>query len=78
MLTNFSDEKLVQQDLFSPVYSDSPKQRLMKVMDGFNHSANSGQLFFASEGLKKAWYMKQSRRSKRFTTRWDEILEIKI
>jgi DNA polymerase V len=78
MLTNFSDEKLVQQDLFSPVYSDSPKQRLMKVMDGFNHSANSGQLFFAAEGLKKAWYMKQSHRSKRFTTRWDEILEIKI
>jgi len=78
MLTNFSDEKLVQQDLFAPVYSDSPKQRLMKVMDGYNRSANSGQLFFAAEGAGKPWFMKQSHRSKRFTTRWDELLEIKI
>jgi len=78
MLTNFSDEKLVQQDLFAPVYSDSPKQRLMKVMDGYNRSANSGQLFFAAEGAGKPWFMKQSRKSKRFTTRWDELLEIKI
>jgi DNA polymerase V len=78
MLTNFSDEKLVQQDLFSPVYSDSPKQRLMKIMDGYNNTANSGQLFFAAEGLGKPWFMKQSHRSKRYTTRWDEILEIKI
>jgi len=78
MLTNFSDEKLVQQDLFAPVYSDSPKQRLMKIMDGYNRTANSGQLFFAAEGAGKPWFMKQSRKSKRFTTRWDELLEIKI
>jgi len=78
MLTNFSDERQVQQDLFLPVYSDSPKQRLMKVMDGYNRTANSGQLFFAAEGAGKPWFMKQSHRSKRYTTRWDEILEIKI
>ena len=78
MLTNFSDENIVQQDLFKPVYSDSAKQRLMKVLDGYNASANSGQLFFAAEGLGKPWYMKQAHRSKRFTTRWDELLEIKI
>ncbi len=78
MLTNFSDENLVQQDLFNPVYTESPNQRLMKVIDGYNRSANSGQLFFAAEGLGKPWFMKQSRKSKRFTTRWDELLEIKI
>jgi DNA polymerase V len=78
MLTNFSDENLVQQDLFKPVYNESPNQRLMKVMDGYNRSANNGQLFFAAEGLGKPWFMKQSRKSKRYTTRWDELLEIKI
>lgn len=78
MLTNFSDERQVQQDLFSPVYSDTPQQRLMKVMDGYNCSANNGQLFFAAEGAGKPWFMKQSRKSKRYTTRWDELLEIKI
>jgi len=78
MLTNFSDQTKVQQDLFAPVYSDSPNQRLMKVMDGYNRTANSGQLFFAAEGAGKPWFMKQSRKSKRFTTRWDELLEINI
>ena len=78
MLTNFSDENLTQQDLFKPVYADSPKQRLMKVVDEYNRTANSGQLFFAAEGLGQPWFMKQSRKSKRYTTRWDELLEIKI
>lgn len=78
MLTNFSDESLAQQDLFEPVYAQSTNQRLMKVLDGHNRSGNSGQLFFAAEGLGKPWYMKQSHKSKRYTTRWDELLEIKI
>ena len=78
MLSNFSDEGRPQQDLFNPIYAQSKGQRLMKVLDGYNGSANSGQLFFAAEGLGKPWYMKQSHRSRRFTTRWDELLEIKI
>ncbi len=78
MLTNFSDEHMAQQDLFNPLYAQSSRQRLMKVLDGYNHTANSGQLFFASEGLGKPWHMKQANKSKRFTTRWDELLEIKI
>jgi len=78
MLTNFSNENLVQQDLFNPVYTESQNQRLMKVMDGYNRSANGGQLFFAAEGLGKPWFMKQSHKSKRYTTRWDELLEIRI
>ena len=78
MLTDFSDEALVQQDLFKPVYSDSARQRLMKILDKHNHSSNSGQLFFAAEGLGKPWYMKQAHKSKRYTTRWDELLEIKV
>ena len=78
MLTNFSDENSAQQDLFKPVYTESPNQRLMKVMDAHNRSTDSGQLFFAAEGLGKPWFMKQSHRSKRFTTRWDELLEINI
>jgi len=78
MLTNFSDENAGQQDLFKPIYTKSSNQRLMKVVDTHNQSVNNSQLFFAAEGLKKAWYMNQSHKSKRYTTRWDELLEIKI
>jgi hypothetical protein len=48
------------------------------VMDEHNRTADSGQLFFAAEGSGKPWFMKQSHKSKRYTTRWDELLEIKI
>ena len=78
MLTDFSDENMVQQDLFQPVYAQSSRQRLMKVLDKYNRSSNGKELFFASEGLRQPWYMKQAHRSKRYTTRWDELLEIKI
>ena len=78
MLTNFSDESRSQQDLFNPIYAQSTHQRLMKVIDQHNRSTDSGQLFFAAEGSGKPWFMKQSHKSKRYTTRWDELLEIKI
>ncbi|MEI7999194.1 MAG: Y-family DNA polymerase [Candidatus Omnitrophota bacterium] len=78
MLSNFSHEGLPQQDLFKPIYAQSSRQHLMKVVDGYNRLANGGELFFASEGLGKPWYMKQAHKSKRFTTRWDELLEIRI
>jgi len=78
MLANFSHEDHSQQDLFKPIYADSRKQLLMKALDGYNHLGNGGEIFFASEGLGKPWYMKQSHRSKRYTTRWDELLEINI
>ncbi len=56
----------------------SPRKRLMEIIDKHNARTNSGRLFWGSEGLGKPWYMKQARRSKRFTTRWDELLEINI
>ena len=78
MLSNFAHESMVQKDLFKPVYAGSKKHRLMTTVDSYNRSTNGGQLFFASEGLGKPWYMKQSHKSRRFTTRWDELLEINI
>jgi DNA polymerase V len=50
----------------------------MKVVDGYNRTANHGKIFMAAEGAHQPWYMKQAHRSKRFTTRWDEILKIAI
>ncbi|WP_083815253.1 DUF4113 domain-containing protein [Ktedonobacter racemifer] len=29
------------------------------------------RLSFGSQGAQRTWYMRQERRSKRFTTRWD-------
>jgi DNA polymerase V len=78
ILTNLSPETLEQDYLFDTVYQRSPRKRLMEVVDRYNARTNTGKLFWVSEGLGKPWYMKQAHKSKRFTTRWDEILEIRI
>lgn len=61
-----------ERDLFA--YDEDPdkKDRLMSAVDGLQ-----GQVFFAASGAKgMAGLVKQSRRSPRFTTRWDELLSV--
>ncbi len=77
ILMNLSPQSNEQNYLFEEKYQGSRRQRLMEVMDRYNRQANSGKLFLAAEGLGKPWYMKQARKSRRFTTRWDELLEVK-
>jgi DNA polymerase V len=77
-LMNLSTQTSGQEYLFDEKYAGSARERLMKVMDTYNQKTNSGNLFLAAEGLEKEWHMEQTYRSKRFTTRWDEVLEIKI
>lgn len=78
ILMNLIPQENDQNYLFEEKYQGSARQRLMGVMDRYNQQTNSSKLFIAAEGLGKPWYMKQARRSKRFTTRWDELLEVKI
>ncbi len=78
LLMALEPQNTAQQYLFDQPYQDSRRQTLMKTVDAFNRSTNHGKIFWAAEGMDKPWYMKQSNKSKRFTTRWDEILEIKI
>jgi DNA polymerase V len=78
ILSHLSAEEADEPFLFEPPYQNSPRQKLMAAVDKHNRETNSGKLFWASEGLGKAWSMKQTLVSKRFTTRWDELLEVKL
>jgi len=77
-LMDFSPATNEQLDLLDPIYQGSPKHRLMKVIDKLNSETNSGKVYFAAEGTGKPWYMRQAHKSKRYTTRWDELLTVKI
>lgn len=77
VLSNLSPQALEQKFLYEETYQDSRKQRLMQTIDRFNRRSNSGKIFMAAEGIEKSWSMKQTYKSKRFTTRWDELLEVK-
>ncbi|RUM90662.1 MAG: Y-family DNA polymerase [Thiomicrospira sp.] len=82
VLSGVTEKGAVQIDCFAPnpQYSANPKSdRLMQVMDSLNHSMGKGTVQLAAEGHKngQAWQMKRSKMSKRYTTRWDELLTVR-
>ena len=50
---------------------------LMQALDNINFSMRDDMVKFAASGLSRNWKMRQEMRSKRFTTRWDEIYQLK-
>jgi DNA polymerase V len=68
-----------QPDLFEAPAKDLKKQQiLMEIIDKKNKGKGKKLLRFASEGIEQPWQMRQKQRSSRFTTRWEELLTIRI
>lgn len=77
MLTNLSDKGAVQADLFCHDISSPKNAQLMQAMDGINDRFGKGKLRSAREGFGQQWAMKSERKSKEFTTRWDNLISIR-
>jgi DNA polymerase V len=57
---------------------ENPKyQKLMEVVDRFHTNTGERKLRLASQDLKRTWKMKQNHLSKRYTTNFNELLEVK-
>ena len=57
---------------------DRPRDAaLMMALDRINHEFGSRTVRFGAEGLDPAWAAKFESKSPRYTTRWDELLEVK-
>jgi DNA polymerase V len=72
-------EDYIQQDLY--LMTDEPRDKnkeLMGVVDRLNHKYGSNTVYLASEGVDFNWRMKQEQRSPRYTTSWEELLEVKL
>lgn len=76
ILSSIVPENAVQFNLFEKPPHQHEKE-LMKMIDNVNFSMRNDILKFASSGTKRDWKMRQELRSKRFTTRWDELSEVK-
>lgn len=50
---------------------------LMEAVDNINFSHRDDVVKYLASGLQRNWKMRQELRSKRFTTRWNELYEIK-
>jgi DNA polymerase V len=77
MLADLVSEGTGQQYLIGPTYAGTRQQKLMETVDRYNSGVNHGKIKLASEGMAKPWFMKQAHKSKRFTTCWNELLEVK-
>jgi len=64
-----------QADIFDNQNRGRSK-RLMGALDDLNARLGTGALRYAAAGLVQSWRMKSSHRSKRYTTRWNELLEV--
>jgi DNA polymerase V len=66
----------VQQNLFSGG-TDEKQRRLMESLDRVNLKMGKDKLKIASQGTTRPWKLRQEKLSPGYTTRWDELLEIK-
>ncbi len=68
-------EGRVQGNLFDQ--ADRQKsRRLMQAIDAVNTKLPDSPLIWAAEGIDQPWQAKFAKRSKRYTTQWDELAEV--
>jgi DNA polymerase V len=76
MLSGIVPVAAVQGNLFREHVK--PKTReLMSMIDNVNFAMRDDVIKFAASGTSRDWKMRQELRSPRYTTRWDEICEVK-
>jgi DNA polymerase V len=76
MLSGLVPDSSVQANLFAPPEKNSHRL-LMSTVDNINFAMRDDTLKFASSGVAKNWKMRQELRSARFSTRWEELREVK-
>lgn len=75
MLTGLEPDESIQGNLFL-LEPQKYNRLLMSMMDNINFSMRDDVLKFAASGLTRDWKMRQELRSKRYTTRWEELYEV--
>lgn len=76
VLSNIVQDTSVQGNFFVP-YKNNNSRMLMSMMDNINFSMRDDILKFAASGTHRNWKMRQEFRSPRYTSRWDELCEVK-
>lgn len=76
ILSGLVPDTSIQSNLFEAP-SKSIGRFLMDMMDNINFSMRNDVVKFASTGIKRNWKMRQEFHSPRYTTRWEEIYEVK-
>ena len=76
ILSGLVPDTTVQGNLFVEEKHNN-KRYLMDIIDNVNFSMRDDILKFAASGTTRNWKMRHEMRSPRYTTRWDELFEVK-
>lgn len=76
LLNGLVPDSSIQSNLFAPA-SDNKKRYLMSAVDNLNFSMRDDAVKFASSGLTRDWKMRRELRSARYTSRWEELKEVR-
>lgn len=75
LLSHLAPAKQLTGDLFDPTGA-SKNPAVMEVMDEVNARMGRGSLRVAREQVDTGWEMRRRFLSRRYTTRWEELLEV--
>ena len=67
----------VQENIFDKI-NRLKSEKMMKTIDQINRKMGRDIVRYATQGYTKKWVLKQQRLSPCYTTRWNDILSIKI
>ncbi|MBN8855459.1 MAG: hypothetical protein BGO55_27605 [Sphingobacteriales bacterium 50-39] len=76
MLSSLVPDASIQGNLFSS-HAAGEHRHLMHAIDNINFSMRDDSVKFGSSGMNKHWKMRQELRSPRFSTRWEDLREVK-
>ena len=76
MLSGLVPDDTIQANLFV-AEKHNGKRMLMDMIDNINFSQRDDVLKFAASGTKRDWKMRMELRSPRYTTRWEELYQVK-
>jgi DNA polymerase V len=76
LLSGIVPDASIQGNLFAEGMSNK-NRLLMNAIDNVNFAMRDDVLKFASSGTTRDWKMRQELRSKRYTTRWNELYELR-
>ncbi len=77
MLADFFSQGMAQLNLFDDNAPRAGGEKLMEVLDHLNAKDGKGALYFAGEGIQQQWAMKRDMLSPRYTTRYEDLLQVK-
>jgi DNA polymerase V len=76
ILSGLVPDTSIQSNIFEPE-TKHVGRFLMDMMDNINFSMRDDMIKFASSGTSRNWKMRQEFHSPRYTTRWDELCQVK-